>query len=257
MLESGISPLLLYDIPSKASGTAWSPNTWKIRYALNFKGLPFKTVWTEYPDIEGLAITIGAKPTDVRGGSPYYSLPVIQDPNTGAVISDSALIAEYLDEAYPETPKLIPAGTRALQTSFRVAYKHLTEASAQFIIPSIPDILYPRSREYYVRTREIRFGKKLSEVMPVGDAHDAAWAQLKAGFTKVSGWMNDDEPFVMGNVVTFADFVLAGELQWFMKGFGETSPKWQDILTWDGGRWAKLLDSLKGYEGLDEEQYQP
>jgi glutathione S-transferase len=57
-----------------------------------------------------------------KNGTPYYSLPVIQDPKTGKVISDSARIADYLDSTYPDTPKVIPAGTHALQKAFRVAY---------------------------------------------------------------------------------------------------------------------------------------
>lgn len=227
-----MQPIALFDIPSKTPGIAWSPNTWKIRfrlchcvlvlyslfpsrYALNFKGLPYKTVWVEYPDIADLCKSIGAEPTDIReeDGSPYYSLPVIQDPNTATVLSESALIAEYLDSTYPDTPRLIPSGTHALQTGFRVAYRKATDASFEFVIPAMAGKLYPRSQEYYVRTREIRFGKKLSEVTPVGEARDVAWTKLKAGFGKVNSWMRDHEPFVMGDVVSFSDFLLGGELQ--------------------------------------------
>jgi glutathione S-transferase len=66
---------------------------------------------------------IGAEPTMIRkNGTPYYSLPVIQDPKTGKVISDSARIADYLDSTYPDTPKISPAGTHTLQKTFMVAY---------------------------------------------------------------------------------------------------------------------------------------
>ncbi|THU78683.1 hypothetical protein K435DRAFT_786154 [Dendrothele bispora CBS 962.96] len=41
--------LVFFDIPSKIG--AWSPNTWKTRYSLNYKGIPYKTVWVESPDI--------------------------------------------------------------------------------------------------------------------------------------------------------------------------------------------------------------
>lgn len=59
-----------------------------------------------------------------KNGTPYYSLPVIQDPNTGEekIISDSARIAEYLDSTYPDTPKIVPVGTYTLQKTFMVAY---------------------------------------------------------------------------------------------------------------------------------------
>jgi hypothetical protein len=85
---------------------------------LNYKGLAYKTEWIEYPDIADLCKKIGAEPTMIRkDGRPYYSLPVIQDPKTGAVISDSARIAEYLDETYPDTPKVFPAGALCFAVS--------------------------------------------------------------------------------------------------------------------------------------------
>ncbi|KAF7346123.1 GST N-terminal domain-containing protein [Mycena sanguinolenta] len=233
-----IDPIILYDIPSKAPGCAWSPNTWKIRYALNYKALAYKTEWIEYPDIADFCKKIGAEPSMTRrDGSPYYSLPVIQDPKTGAIISDSTRIAEYLDSTYPDTPKLIPAGTHVLQKTFCVAYDNATEPLVQFIIPSVTKILRPRSEEYFLRTRELSF----------------AWKEVEAGFGKVDRWLNESmnagKPYIMGDVVSFADFMLAGELQWCMRGFGEESDLWKDMLKWHEGRWARLVENLKKYEG--------
>ncbi|KAJ7288485.1 hypothetical protein C8J57DRAFT_517851 [Mycena rebaudengoi] len=241
--------IILYDIPSKVG--PWSPNTWIIRYALNLKGLAYKTVWIDYPDIADLCKEIGAEHTMIRkDGSPYYSLPVIKDPKTGSVVSDSYRIAEYLDSTYPDTPRLIPQGTHTLQTTFRYAYDRATEGPLiHYIIPAIAAILLPRGEEYFVRTREAAFGKKLSDLVPTGEEHDVAWKKVEAGFEKVSGWYRIDDPFVMGDVVSFADLVVAGELQWFCKGFGEESGKWKDMITWQDGRWGALIKNLKKYEG--------
>ncbi|KAJ7782277.1 hypothetical protein DFH07DRAFT_318531 [Mycena maculata] len=247
-------PILFYDIPSTAPGCAWSPATWRIRYALNLKGLKYKTVWVEYPDIADLCKRIGAAPSMIRkNGSPYYSLPVIEDPNTGTVLSDSPLIAEYLDAAYPDTHRLIPPGTRTLQKSFSAAYDDATDPVVSFIVPAVARILRPRSEEYFIRTREADFGKKLTEMEPTGEEYDVAWKAFETGLGKVSAWMKADEPFVMGDVISFADLVVAGEMQWFMKAFGEGSDKWKDMLSWHNGRWAKLIDNLKKYEGPAEE----
>ncbi|KAJ7038014.1 hypothetical protein C8F04DRAFT_1091073, partial [Mycena alexandri] len=251
-------PIILYDIPSTAPGCAWSPNTWKTRYALNFKGLAYKTVWIEYPDIEDLCKEIGAEPTGVRkNGASYYSLPVIHDPKTGAIVSDSVRIADYLDSTYSDTPRVIPAGTHTLQKAFQVAYDQATDPSVrQYILPAVAKILRPKSEEYYVRTREASFGKKLINVVPTGEAHDTVWKEVETGFGKVDQWMNEGmnngAPFVMGNSPTFTDFMIAGEMQWFMKGFGEDSDLFKDMMKWHGGRWAKLLKDLKKYEGPAE-----
>ncbi|KAJ7695989.1 hypothetical protein B0H17DRAFT_1131170 [Mycena rosella] len=247
-------PIIFYDIPSTAAGCAWSPNTWRIRYALNFKDLAYKTTWVEYPDIESVCKEIGAEPSMIRkNGSPYYSLPVIHDPNTGAVVSDSARIADYLDATYPDTPVLTPAGTHTLQKAFQAAFDSATNPVIPYIMPAVARILRPRSEEYFVRTREASFKQKLTEMEPTGEAHETAWKELQAGYGKISGWMKEGDSFVMGNTISFADLLIAGELQWCMKGFGAESEKWKDMLTWHGGRWAKLIDDLKKYEGPVEE----
>ncbi|KAJ7904991.1 hypothetical protein B0H13DRAFT_2274571 [Mycena leptocephala] len=216
-------PIILYDIPSKAPGCAWSPNTWKIRYALNFKGLAYKTVWIEYPDIMDLCKLIGAEPTMIRkNGTPYYSLPVIQDPKTG-------------------------------KKTFMVAYDAATEPLTSYIMPAVAKILRPKSEEYFVRTREVSFGKKLVDMMPTGEAHKLAWKEVESGFGKVDRWLNEGPnegaPFVMGDQISFSDFMIAGELQWCLKAFGEDSELWKDMMVWHGGRWAKLFNNLKKYEG--------
>ncbi|KAJ6620798.1 glutathione S-transferase [Mycena sp. CBHHK59/15] len=246
--------IVFYDIPSKAPGSAWSPNTWRIRYALNYKALPYKTVWVEYPDIADVCKAIGAEPTMIRkNGTPYYTLPVIQDPKTGAVISDSAHIAHYLDSTYPDTPKLIPQGTHTLQKTFRIEYDRCTDPLTPYIIPAVVEILRPKSEEYFVRTREAIFGKKIADMVPTGEAHEVAWKAVETGFGKLNGWMREDDPFVMGDVLSFADFVVAGDLQWCRKAFGEEDVKWKEMMVWHGGRWSKLLKNLEKYEGLVEE----
>lgn len=105
---------------------------------MNYKGLSYKTVWVEYPDIgkawsdpprlftggtdtdpaartAALAKKIGAKPTATVDGEPLYTVPIIHDPNTGSVVADSFYIAQYLDKQYPGQPTLIPQDTDAFQ----------------------------------------------------------------------------------------------------------------------------------------------
>jgi len=44
-------PIVLYDLAS-TKGTCFSPAVWRIRLMLNYKRIPYKTVWLEFPDIE-------------------------------------------------------------------------------------------------------------------------------------------------------------------------------------------------------------
>ena len=43
---------ILYDLPSKQENACWSPNTWKSRAALNFKGVSYETVWVPYHELK-------------------------------------------------------------------------------------------------------------------------------------------------------------------------------------------------------------
>ncbi|KAF8531885.1 hypothetical protein JB92DRAFT_1947190 [Gautieria morchelliformis] len=120
------SCITLYDTASR-TGNPCNPMSLRARLALNFTGLPFKTVWLEYPNIELTLRGMGAAPTFFDSPSPrkwFYTIPVIVDPGhlTSAgdptVIPDSWAIAEYLDEIYPNQNILFPPGTKAFQTLF-------------------------------------------------------------------------------------------------------------------------------------------
>ncbi|KAG1881189.1 hypothetical protein F4604DRAFT_1879717 [Suillus subluteus] len=225
------SPIIFYDIPSTLSVNAWSPNTWKTRYALNIKGVAYKTEWVEYPDIEALAKKIGAPPTSTNAdGSPLYTLPIINDPNTGKVVSDSFLIAEYLDATYPSGTTLFPPGTKPLMVALEA-------------------VLNPSSEKYFRATREATYGKKIEEFSPAGAQRNADWAKAKEGLVAVDGWLskNGGGKFVMGNTVTYADGILGAWLTWIKIANGESSAAWKDFASWHGGRWGTYITNLKPF----------
>ncbi|KAF8878310.1 hypothetical protein BD779DRAFT_1554797 [Infundibulicybe gibba] len=187
---SDTNVITFYDIPSTIPGNAWSPNTWRIRFALNYKGLAYKTEWVEFPDIEPLCKKIGAPPTSTKPtGEPHYTLPVIFDPRTQRAIADSVVIAEYLDTQYPETPALFPKGTHALQYAFMDAYIPALDPVWEFVVPQVCVRIRPGSEPYFRRTREKRFGMKLEALVPTGAARTEKLAQLEAGFGKYLGWV--------------------------------------------------------------------
>ena len=111
--------ITFYDIPGTLPGKSFTPNTTKTRLALNFKGIPYRTEYLEAPDIQPLyrRLNLTPKATYLDGTTPFYSLPVITDDTTGTLIAVSYSwdIAVYLDEVYPDAPRLFPKGTKALQ----------------------------------------------------------------------------------------------------------------------------------------------
>ncbi|KAG6893496.1 hypothetical protein C0992_009756 [Termitomyces sp. T32_za158] len=264
-----MNPITFYDIPSTVPGKCWSVNLWKtrsadrfhdaiatlnkssVRYSLGFKRLPFRTEWVEYPDIAPMSKKLGFLPTAMQGDSPYYSLPAIYDPNTSTSLSDSALIAEYLDKAYPDTPKLFPPGSHALQYAFIDALGSKLEPIWAFALPASHKILNPQSQDYFRRTREAHFGKPLEDVTPKGEAAVEEWTKVKAAFDAVYGWLEKGKangPYFLGPEPAFVDIVVASYLLYFKKIWGVDSQQWRDFSTWNNGRWGMLVKDFEKYE---------
>ncbi|PPR01734.1 hypothetical protein CVT26_013181 [Gymnopilus dilepis] len=247
--------IILYDIPSPLPEKAWSPNVWKIRYCLNYRKIPYHTEWVEYPDIMPLSERLGVKPTRKnRDGSDCYTLPAIHDTSTGTSLSESLLIAEYLDKAYPDTPRILPYDTIALQAAFAETWNNERRKFAGFSIPPTLEMLNSASKAFYRRAREMDFGMTMEELVPQDEDIVRRWVETKEVFGKFDEWYAKmDGPdgkarFLMGDVLSFGDLVVAASLKWLKTIWGEESEKWQELLTWHGGRWKALLKELKGYE---------
>lgn len=75
----------------------WSHYVEKVRWALDYKRLPWR----------GIDIVAFTK-KEMRRFEGAQTVPLLHDPATGAAIGDSSPIIRYLDETYPERP-LFPA----------------------------------------------------------------------------------------------------------------------------------------------------
>ena len=151
------------------------------RFILNLKGIPYRTVWLEYPDIEPTLAAHGIAPTHhLISKTQRYTLPAIIDPLTSTSLSDSLLIAEYLDSRPgARGPALFPPSTRALQRAFAATYLgRLTPAIFQLIATRNASILSPRGQEFYTRTREAWVGPLDALAPPGSKAHAERLAAL-------------------------------------------------------------------------------
>lgn len=225
-----------------------------IRYVLNYKKLPYKTIYSEFPDLEAVTKGAGIPPngTKLDGVTPYYTCPAITDDATGVALPDSYKIAEYLDKAYPDTPKVIPPGSEALQAAFYDQFHQVVTDLLPIFVPRVPAILSERSVEYYVRARFARFGKPLDQLEPVGEERAKAWEKIKASLGRIDTWLSKSSgPFFMGDTVTFADFVVASLFQGLRIVLGESSEEWKDIERWHNGRWINLLKNLEQFASVE------
>jgi len=242
--------IILYDIPSTTPTNA--KDAYFDRTALLFKGVPFKTEWIEYPDIEGKMKEIGAAPTDKwKDGRPQYTLPVIKDESTGKVVSDSLTIAKYLDATYPSHPTLLPLGASTPAAIFEdYFFSTAIGPLALLLLADSHGRLNPPSAAYFRRTREESYGKTIEEFAPPGPVREAAWAGLKKGLSKVGASYAKGTYFFYGETLSYVDLVAVSYLLWAKIVVGPENPEWKQVEEWDGGRWAKLIALTEKYQAV-------
>ncbi|EGN96348.1 hypothetical protein SERLA73DRAFT_94516 [Serpula lacrymans var. lacrymans S7.3] len=244
-------PIILYDIPTQVPGKALSGNMFKARYTLAYKGLAYKSVWVESPDVEERMKAIGAKPTGLKpDGSDFYTLPTIQDPSTGAVVSDSFAIAEYLEKTYPSSPAVFPPNTKALISIFDSAIMNTLRPVFPVMSAIGTSKLYPRSEEYLKKQAEIRFGTKFEDICPEGPKREEGWKNIKAAFGVIDGWYSKSGgKWIMGDTFSYADVIVAAWMRSFSVAFDKD--QWEDMKSWNGGRWGGIVEEINKYSILD------
>lgn len=265
---SSDKPVLFYDIASGPPLRTFSPNPWKTRYALNFKGVHYQTKWVDLPNIasvrEGLGVPANRTLPD---GSPYHTLPIIQDPSTGQIIGDTFEIALYLDKTYPAAPALFRQCTTGLTAAFnaqvdglftkfvalcdqmpfdkRIADKVKDIFAKRFGLAGGKDLqMSDEDRERTLVQFENALGEFIKAYQHVGGTTDHFWsasgtAKEQAqtpGRNEIGFWLDGEQP-------VYADLIVGA---WLAMMEASMKPgDWQRLRSWQGGFWGKLHDQLK------------
>ncbi|KAI1445988.1 putative glutathione S-transferase [Annulohypoxylon stygium] len=233
--------IVLFDLPSKPPNKTWSPNPWKTRLALNYKGLPYKTEWVEYPDIK-------PKFQDHLPKVDVYTIPTVIMPD-GKWIMDSLEIAKALEEKYPE-PSLHLDSPYLAKVFEQLG--NLRDPTMPVFIPGVLfNVLNEASQEYFRTTREKAVGKTMEEFAKEGGP--AAWEAAAPFVQKVTALLkeNPEGPFFEGKTVGFADFVWGGWLL-FMKAISEDAIAGALKASGEPEVHLKLLDGLKPWTERDD-----
>ncbi|KAH8823342.1 hypothetical protein DL96DRAFT_1617291 [Flagelloscypha sp. PMI_526] len=243
--------ITLYDIPSTLPGVIWGPNTLVTRLTLEFKGIPFETKWVEYPEVEPAAKAISAEPTTVRPdtGKPKYTVPMIQDTSTGKTISDSWNILNYLEDTYPESPSLLPKGTKGLMKVFiaSVNKKLVGDALMAFNFPQTARVMNPPGQEYFATVKAMEAGKPFPELEAGAKLEDVKSA---LNWVEEVIQLNGGE-FLVGNSFSYAEVFVGAKIYWSVV-HGKDSQLWKEIMTLNGGRWKKLVDHIETLVKVDQ-----
>lgn len=206
-------------------------------------------MWLEYPEIKPFYEQNSLTPTTSRvikgTTTPVSTLPVIMDPNTNRFITDSFAIAQYLDEQYPDTPKVLPHGTAALNYVFQTAFSDATRGTIKLGMFKGAQMLNPESKEYYIRTRAEQFGAPWEQFAPP-EKRKEQWNELRAACDTADGWyVKSSGQFILGDAPCYADFMVAGRFKWIQNCSEEQ--EWEGVKSWNGGRWGKLVEATDKY----------
>ncbi|KAF8188681.1 hypothetical protein BJ912DRAFT_391922 [Pholiota molesta] len=110
-------PIIFYDI----GPTTYAANTWKTRYALNFKRVQYKTEWVDMPDVASVRKRLDVPQTAPSSTGPHSTPPHSPGPLHGRDRRRLVRQRALLDRTYTEathTPSLFPPSTIALQRAW-------------------------------------------------------------------------------------------------------------------------------------------
>jgi glutathione S-transferase len=191
-------PLKLYELVGTDDARPFSPFCWRTRMALAHKGLSAESIPWCFTDKPAIA--------------PHKSdkVPVLLDGD--AAIVDSWVIANYLEDTYPDRPSLFGGeGSRAMGRMLNW-WGDVTVMGGLFplIVADIPAHLKPVDAAYFRKTREARFGKPLEEVVAGRD-------KPVEGFRKALDPLRltlKTQKFLGGAAPNYADYIVFGPFQW-------------------------------------------
>jgi glutathione S-transferase len=191
--------ILLHDLAA-LDGRRPSPFCWRAKYALAHKGLAFEASPVSMTDIRKLY------------GGAHETVPIIEDGER--TVCDSWAIADYLDEAYPDRPRIFASpGERGLcrfieASMFPSVVVHLFYA----YVKDIHDVLPEKDRVYFRESREKRLGCALEEAAA---GREARIENARAGLESLRVMLGQlGQPFVAGESPGYGDYVVASFLLW-------------------------------------------
>ncbi|CCE92248.1 uncharacterized protein TDEL_0D06640 [Torulaspora delbrueckii] len=268
---SNSKPIVFYDIAMRppVEKNCCSPNPWKTRQALNFKGLRYSTSLVGLPDIpkvrEGLNVPPCRKFPD---GNDFFTLPIIEDPATNSLVGDSFDIAVYLQKTYPNagvgdlfpsqkldyvfSHDLVPAVplSECNETDFPEYARFNMNVDAAFTVhvqlaiqcfPLDPATAETSKAEFVRRAGATRW----EDFALVGEQREKVKDSLRdtlGGLAKV--FLRDTSgPFLLGTRASYADIIVGGWLHMMNVTLPES--EWRELRSWHEGLFGQLYDALE------------
>lgn len=222
---------LLYDLAAADPAVRFSPNCWRIRFALAHKNLPAETVPWRFHEKEAIAQSGQGK------------VPVLVEGDRW--LSESWDIALHLEDAYPDRPSLFggPAGRALARFVNQWVSQSLHPAIARVILPDLFTILHEADQDYFKRTREAAFGKSFEALAA---ERDQAIAALRQVVTPLRSTLSGQD-FLAGDAPLYPDHVAFSAFLWARASSDVTLLEADDPIN----AWCERM--LNAYGGLSRE----
>jgi glutathione S-transferase len=190
--------LKLYELVGTDDTRPFSPFCWRTRMALAHKGLEASSIPWRFTEKAAIA--------------PHGSEKVPVLLHGEKAIVDSWVIANYLEDAYPDRPSLFGGeGGRAVMRMLNW-WGDIAIVGGIFplVVADIPAQLDSRDADYFRTSREARFGKPLEEVAAVRDKGVVAFRKSLDPLRLTL----KTQPYLGGTAANYADYIVFGGFQW-------------------------------------------
>lgn len=190
--------LKLYELVGTDETRPFSPYCWRTRMALAHKGLGAESIPWRF--------------TEKAAISPHNSdkVPVLLDDDKA--VADSWVIANYLEDSYPDRPSLFGGeGGRAMARMLNW-WGDIAVIGGMFplIVADIVEHLRPVDQVYFRQSREARLGRPLEEVAA---SRDKTVENFRRGLDPMRLTLKT-QPFLGGGAPNYADYIVFGGFQW-------------------------------------------
>ena len=137
-------------------------------------------------------------------------VPVIKDDNM--IISDSWDIAVYMEKSYDSSSSLFGTTGDFSQVKFISSWvdSQLHPLIARCVVRDILDVISPSEHEYFRKSREKRFGKRLEDVVADRENTRTILKQTLYPIRKAL----EIAPFLGGENPNFSDYAIFGAFMW-------------------------------------------
>lgn len=190
--------ITLYDLAGAEEDRRFSPFCWRIRMALAHKELPAEAIAWRFTEKETLAPTGQGR------------VPVIVDKDRW--LNESWVIANHLEDSYPERPSLFGGNAGRAVTRFVQGWADtaLHPGLLRFVVRDVWQHVHEKDKAYFRKSREERFGATLEAFQSGRVERLPVFRQSLQPLRNLL----EAQRFLGGDKPLYADYIAFGGFQW-------------------------------------------